>query len=138
MLQHLKARKDWDNKALTAKGFTLIELLVVIVILGILAGVVIFAIGSIQDRAQKNSCTADQDTIKTAIAAWNTQYASGDTGDIFDTKYPTGMADLTVDGEGFLEKASKLMNVSGSGSTYPSFTTLDEDKCPQADIDAGL
>lgn len=129
MLKHLKARKDWDEMSLGAKGFTLIELLVVIIILGILAGVVIFAIGKIQDRAQENACTTDLDTIKTAIAAWNTQYAGGDASDIFDTKYPTSMTDLADSNGGPLERASTLYDISGSGATYPNIFSKDTAKC---------
>jgi general secretion pathway protein G len=122
VLKHLKARKDWDEMSLGAKGFTLIELLVVIIILGILAGVVIFAIGKIQDRAQKSACDTDLDTIKTGIAAWTTQYASGDASDIFTTKYPTSMSDLTNPDGGPLERASKLYDISGTGTAYPTIS----------------
>lgn len=44
MLKHLQSSDQWGEKNLAAKGFTLIELLVVIVILGILAAVVVFAV----------------------------------------------------------------------------------------------
>ena len=44
-------------------GFTLIELLVVIVILGILAAVVVFAVGGITDKGQTSADKADYQTI---------------------------------------------------------------------------
>jgi general secretion pathway protein G len=51
------------------KGFTLIELLVVIVILGILAAVVVFAIGGITDKGNTSACKVDTRTLRTAEEA---------------------------------------------------------------------
>jgi prepilin-type N-terminal cleavage/methylation domain-containing protein len=50
-------------------GFTLIELLVVIAILGILAGVVVFSIGSIRQNAAENACQTELGTFETAADA---------------------------------------------------------------------
>lgn len=50
-------------------GFTLIELLVVIAILGILAGVVVFAVGGISDKGNTSACKIDTRTIRTAEEA---------------------------------------------------------------------
>ena len=52
------------------KGFTLVELLIVIVILGILAGVTVFAVRGITQDANENSCAAEQRTIETAMEAF--------------------------------------------------------------------
>lgn len=66
-------------KVLTAKrargdqGFTLIELLVVIVILGIIASVVVFAVGGIDDKGEVASFQTDAQTLRTAQEAWCAQ-----------------------------------------------------------------
>lgn len=51
-------------------GFTLIELLIVIVILGILAGIVVFAVGSARSDSVTSSCKADVKTVNTAAEAY--------------------------------------------------------------------
>ncbi len=54
-------------------GFTLIELLVVIVVLGVLAGVVVFSLGGVASQATVSACRADVKTLETAVAAYNAQ-----------------------------------------------------------------
>ena len=71
-MQHLMT-KYRTQQANDEKGFTLIELLVVIVILGILAAVVVFSVGGIQDRGDKSACDATRKTVLTASEAYRAQ-----------------------------------------------------------------
>jgi prepilin-type N-terminal cleavage/methylation domain-containing protein len=56
-----------------AEGFTLIELLIVIVILGILAAIVVFAVGGITDKGTNSACASDYKTVQTAEEAYFAQ-----------------------------------------------------------------
>ncbi|MEI7887818.1 MAG: prepilin-type N-terminal cleavage/methylation domain-containing protein [Actinomycetes bacterium] len=57
-------------------GFTLIELLVVIAILGVLAGVVVFAVGGVTAGAKKNACKTERKTVETALEAYKADNAA--------------------------------------------------------------
>ena len=57
-------------------GFTLIELLVVITILGILAAIVVFSVGGIQDRGKGSAVAADRTTLQTAEETYCAQHGS--------------------------------------------------------------
>jgi prepilin-type N-terminal cleavage/methylation domain-containing protein len=58
-------------------GFTLVELLIVIVILGILAAIVVLAIGGLKDTSQKAACNSGGKTMESAEDAY---FASPDGG----------------------------------------------------------
>ncbi len=64
-----------DEGSKGERGFTLIELLIVIVVLGILAAVVIFALGGVAGKTVVSSCNADAKTVQTAVAAYQAQNA---------------------------------------------------------------
>ena len=70
MLKHIRKTEEWNEKSLTQKGFTLVELLVVIVILGILAAVVVFAVSGSTDKAQTSACASERSAVETATEAY--------------------------------------------------------------------
>lgn len=88
--RHVRPRED--------EGFTLIELLIVIVVLGILAAVVIFALGGITKKSAVAACQADGATVSTAIAALEAQYPSTTLNSL-----ATGPLLSTADGGPYLE-----------------------------------
>lgn len=69
-------------------GFTLIELLIVIVILGILAAIVVFAVGSTRGDAVANSCKTDVKSVELAAEAYYTKNGSYPT--MSSSSLPTG------------------------------------------------
>jgi general secretion pathway protein G len=62
-------RKHHNGEA----GFTLVELLVVIVILGVLAGIVVFAVGGISNKSTRAACNSDVNSVQTAEEAYFAQ-----------------------------------------------------------------
>jgi general secretion pathway protein G len=51
-------------------GFTLIELLIVIVVLGILAATVIFALGGVTGQSAEAACNSDAKSVEVAAQAY--------------------------------------------------------------------
>lgn len=97
------------------EGFTLIELLIVIVILGILATVVVFAVGGITNRGQSSACDADKATMQVAVEAYYAKVGA----------YPTSQAVMTSGTTKFLNEVSTLYTTAGGG-TVTSLTSV----CP--------
>jgi general secretion pathway protein G len=72
----LKQLRSHEDQNIIERGFTLVELLIVIVILGILAGIVVFAVGNLTSNAKSNSCSQEKSTIITADEAYKAQNGS--------------------------------------------------------------
>ncbi len=81
------------------QGFTLVEMMVVIVILGILAAIVVFAVSGLNDRGQGASCKTDANILTSAEEAAFAKNGSY-----------TDMAGMQ--GAGFLHSPSSLHTVS--------------------------
>ncbi len=72
-------RKAMERRSSGEAGFTLVELLVVIVVLGVLASVVVFAVGGISGKSKGAACKSDVATVQTASDAYyalNNAYAA--------------------------------------------------------------
>src|SRR5689334_15224595 len=82
----MRQRLAKSIKSREADGFTLIELLIVIVILGILAAIVVFAVGTATSDSKTSACKADKSNVETALEA-----AKAKTG-----SYPTGADSAAV------------------------------------------
>jgi general secretion pathway protein G len=72
-------------------GFTLIELLIVIVILGVLAGIVVFSVSGVSSRGKAEACRT---TVRTVQVAGEAYYAK-------NSAYAASTAALTA--AGFLQ-----------------------------------
>lgn len=102
MIERIQRRRGED-------GFTLVELLVVIAILGILAAVVVFAVGGAGDKGQAAACDIDKRTLLTASEAFAAQndgnYANqDDQGGTAPPLIPPGPTNELVDG-GYISEA---------------------------------
>lgn len=95
--KRLAAKRGQDE------GFTLIELLVVIIILGVLAAVVVFSVGGLDDTAQDAACAADLSTVEIAVEAFRANTGA----------YPGAMGDITPE---YLRNPSTLHSVGAGGA----------------------
>ncbi len=116
MISTLKRIQDKRAAQESNGGFTLIELLIVIVVLGILAAVVVFSLGSVTGKSAVSACQADGATVSTAIAAYEANIGSP----------PAAQTDLTgtaASGGPYLQSwpnntAHYLFGLSSTGKLY--------------------
>lgn len=115
MIQRIRKMKGEE-------GFTLVELLVVIVILGVLAGVVVFSVAAIADKGVQSACKADVRSVETALEAYRAK----------NNAYPgaNSWSTITTDPNKFLKSqpsnSQYAITFDGSGvvTVSPACSTL--------------
>jgi prepilin-type N-terminal cleavage/methylation domain-containing protein len=93
VLQRIRAARENEN------GFTLTELLITIVILGVLAGIVVFAVGAFTNDGKTVACQTDRKNVEVAVDAFYAKTGA----------FPAGADDATRIGvlvtSGYLKEA---------------------------------
>jgi len=119
-LQRQRAAGEIDG------GFTLIELLIVIVVLGILAAIVVFALGNVTGKSAAAACQSDAKTVGVGAAALMAENPTLAAGGIADSAtWKTDMISTTaitgLTGNPFVQtwpnSTSYSISIAGTGTS---------------------
>ena len=94
-------------------GYTLVELLIAVLVLGILASVVVFAISGISGSATESACATDERQLAVAAEVYA---ASHSTGDIDATGTGNDRYEQTLVDSGLLKAASEMHDLGADGA----------------------
>jgi general secretion pathway protein G len=86
MFDTYREMRKANMEGLDQDGFTLIELLIVIIIMGILAAVVVFALGGVTGTSAIAACNTDVKTVEVGVQAYYAQ----------NSAFPTLITNLTT------------------------------------------
>jgi general secretion pathway protein G len=103
-------------------GFTLIELLIVIVILGVLAGIVVFAVSGVNDTSKTSACQTDVKTVTSAAEAYyaqNKTYATH-----IDDIVAGGFLHSNPNGTGASNDTGPIVNYVANNTSTPKKVTV--------------
>jgi len=112
MRQRIRAIRTGGSE----NGFTLIELLIVIVILGVLSGVVVFAVQAFNGDGKVAACKTDKKNVEIAAEAYYAKHSSVWATAIDDAAHSA----TTLVGAGYLKEAPSTTN--GYTVTYTAAT----------------
>jgi len=90
-----------------AKGFTLVEILIVVVLLGVMAAIVIPAIGNGATSARETTLSMDLSLLRRFIPVYTSQHREVPPG------YPDGNRSAAPTWEAFLAQATLSSNIDG-------------------------
>jgi len=90
-----------------AKAFTLVEILIVVVLLGVLAAIVVPAIGSGAISAQETSLATDLKLLRRFVLVYTSQHLEVAPG------YPNGNTSVAATNDAFRDQATLASNASG-------------------------
>ena len=100
-------------------GFTLIELLIVIVVLGILAATVIFALGGVTSQSAQAACQSDGKSYEVAVAAYENA--------------PANTTNAAADHHGRADRTALRRSVPAPGGQQPALLVCAERRHGPAD-----
>jgi general secretion pathway protein G len=120
MLEQMRAARENES------GFTLIELLIVIVILGVLAGIVVFAVSAFNNDGVAAACKSDAKNVEVASEAYYAKTGTWATaiGDLVTANYlkqaPTSTKYTITYTKGTGTTESTVTGaIAGGGACYP-------------------
>jgi general secretion pathway protein G len=131
--QQIRDRRRAEGKeaGLIDSGFTLIELLIVIVVLGILAAVVIFALSGVTSSSAVSACNADAKSVEVAAEAYHTQNngtwpTQAQLTPTYLRTWPNNTAHYSIS----LDNTGKVYVNAGTGTTQSAATNYDSSTNP--------
>jgi prepilin-type N-terminal cleavage/methylation domain-containing protein len=114
VLRRIRAVRHSDS------GFTLTELLITIIILGVLAAIVVFAVGAFTNDGKQAACQADKRTVQVASDAYRAK----------NNAYAPSMAAL--------QTANYLKSVPGTSGGYQIDYNAGTGAVTAADVGPGV
>jgi prepilin-type N-terminal cleavage/methylation domain-containing protein len=114
--RRLKSKRSANE--VDESGFTLIELLIVIVVLGILAAIVVFALSGVTNQSAQAACQSDAKTIGVGVAALQAQNPS--VGGLSSATWKSDLTSGALTGGPFLQSWPQGNSASYAVSVAPA------------------